>query len=127
MGLFLLLTIAFFSGHSIARHIRSLALLTQLTRSAALHFATLALLACSIHKPAHYLHSLSHGSVDAKNEFHGNNLKSCLQQQHTKCLHCKRLRKKKGCRRKSASKVIKINDIGLEIRKPPHLIICVLA
>ena len=50
-------------GHSVARYIRSLAPLTLLTRSIALHFATLALLARSIHGLAHSLRSLPHGTV----------------------------------------------------------------
>ena len=64
MGLFLLVTIAFLKGHSVARYVRSLAPLTPLTRSAALRFATLASLARSIHGLAHSLHSLSRGTVE---------------------------------------------------------------
>merc|ERR1712168_840805 len=64
MGLFLVVTIAFLTGHSVARYIRSLAPLTPLTRSAALRFATLALLARSIHGLAHSLCSLPCGTVE---------------------------------------------------------------
>ena len=39
---FLVTDIAFLTGHSVARYIRSLAPLTPLTRFAALHFAMLA-------------------------------------------------------------------------------------
>ena len=62
-GLFLLVTIAFWKGHSVARYVRSLAPLTPLTRSAALRFATLASLARSVHELAHSLCSLPHGMV----------------------------------------------------------------
>ena len=58
MGLFLLVTIAFLMGHSVARYVRSLAPLTPLTRSATLHFARLALLARFIHRLAHSLSGL---------------------------------------------------------------------
>ena len=52
-------TIAFLTGHSVARYVHSLALLTLLIRFTALHFAPLALLAHSIHGLAHSLaHSL---------------------------------------------------------------------
>ena len=52
MGLFLLVTIAFLTGHSVARYVHSLAPLTLLTRSAALRFATVVSL-------ARYVHSLA--------------------------------------------------------------------
>ena len=45
-------------GHSVAHYIRSLAPLTQLTRSAALRFATLASLARSVYGLPHFAHSL---------------------------------------------------------------------
>jgi len=64
MGLFLLVTIAFWTGHSVARYVRSLAPLTPLTRSAALRFATLASLARSVHGLAHSLRSLPRGTVE---------------------------------------------------------------
>ena len=57
LGLVLLVTIAFLTGHSVARYVRELAPLTPLTRSAALRFATLASLARS-------LRSLPHGTVE---------------------------------------------------------------
>ena len=50
--------------HSVARYVLSLAPLTPLTRSAALHFPTLALLPRSVHGLAHSLRSLPHGTVD---------------------------------------------------------------
>ena len=46
------------------RYVRSLAPLTPLTRSAALNFAMLALLAHSVHGLAHSLCSLPHGTVE---------------------------------------------------------------
>ena len=63
VGLFLLGTIAFWTGHSVGRYVRSLAPLTPLTRSAALRFATLASLARSVHGLAHSLRSLPRGTV----------------------------------------------------------------
>ena len=63
-GLFLLMTIAFLTGHLVARYVRSLAPLTPLTCSAALHFATLASLAHSVHRLAHSLRSLPRGTVE---------------------------------------------------------------
>merc|ERR1712168_399534 len=63
MGLLLVVTIAFLTGHSVTRYVRSLAPLTPLTRSAALRFATLASLARSIHGLAHSLRSLPRGTV----------------------------------------------------------------
>ena len=63
-GLFLLVTIAFLMGHSVARYICSLAPLTPLPRSAELRFAMLALLARSVHGLAHSLRSLPHGTVE---------------------------------------------------------------
>ena len=63
-GLFLVVTIAFLTGHSVARYVRSLAPLTSLTRSAALCFATLASLARSVHGLAHSLRSLPRGTVE---------------------------------------------------------------
>ena len=51
-------------GHSVARYVRSLAPLTLLTPSAALRFATLALLARSVHGLAHSLRSLPRGTVE---------------------------------------------------------------
>ena len=48
-------TIAFLTGHLVARYVCSLAPLTPLTRSAAFRFATLALLAHSVHGLAHSL------------------------------------------------------------------------
>ena len=72
-GLFLLVTIAFLKGHSVAHYVRSLALLTPLTcsatlRSALLAFlallALLALLAKSIHGLAHSLCLLPRGTVE---------------------------------------------------------------
>ena len=74
-------------GHSVTRYVRSLEPLTPLTRSAALYFATLALLArfacslrlltslaCSIHRLTHLLRSLPRGTVEilAVNAFHRN-------------------------------------------------------
>ena len=64
LSLFLLVTIAFLTGHSVARYVRSLAPLTPLTRSAALRFATLASLARSVHGLAHSLRSLPRGTVE---------------------------------------------------------------
>ena len=52
------MTIAFLKGHLVARYVRSLAPLTPLTHSVALHFAPLALLARSIHGLTHFAHSL---------------------------------------------------------------------
>jgi len=49
---------AFLTGHFVARYVRSLAPLTPLIRSAALHFAMLALLIRSVHGLAHSLRSL---------------------------------------------------------------------
>ena len=54
-GLFLLVTIAFWKGHSVARYVCSLA---PLTRSAALHFAMFASLARSLRSQARSLTSL---------------------------------------------------------------------
>ena len=51
-------------GHSVTRYVCSLAPLTPLTRFVALRFATLALLARSIHRLAHSLRSLPHGTVE---------------------------------------------------------------
>ena len=56
-------SIAFLTGHSVARYVRSLAPLSPLTRSAALCFATLASLTCSIHRLAHSLCSLPRETV----------------------------------------------------------------
>merc|ERR1712168_1620344 len=67
MGLFLVVTIAFLKGHSVARYVRSLAPLTSLTRSAALRFATLASLARFVHELAHSLHSLPCGRLKFMN------------------------------------------------------------
>ena len=58
-------TIAFLTGHSVARYVRSLTLLTPLTHSAALRFATLALFTRSaalrsLHSLAPFLGSLTH-------------------------------------------------------------------
>ena len=54
-------------GHSVNHYVRSLArslaTLTPLTHSAALHFAMLASLACSVHGLAHSLCSLPYGKV----------------------------------------------------------------
>ena len=61
---FVVKTIAFLMGHSVACYVRSLAPLTLLTRSAALRLAMLALLACSIHRLAHSLRSLPRGTVE---------------------------------------------------------------
>jgi len=61
--MFLLVTIAFWKGHSVARYVGSLAPLTPLTRSAALCFATPASLAHSVHGLAHSLCSLPRGTV----------------------------------------------------------------
>ena len=58
-------------SHSVARNVSSLAPLTPLTpltRSAALCFTTLALLACSVHGLAHSLCSLLHGTVEIHEE-----------------------------------------------------------
>ena len=63
-GLFLLATIAFWKGHSVARYVCSLAPLTPLNRSAALRFAMLASLARSVHGLAHSLRSLPRGTVE---------------------------------------------------------------
>ena len=52
------MTTTFWKGHLVACYVRSLAPLTPLTRSAALCFATLASLACSVHGLAHSLRSL---------------------------------------------------------------------
>ena len=49
--------------HSVARYVHSLTLLTLLTCSAALRFAALASPAHSVHKLAHSLRSLAHGTV----------------------------------------------------------------
>ena len=57
----------FLTGHLVARYFRSLAPLTPLTpltRSAALHFATLALLIRSLHGLAHSLRSDPRGPVE---------------------------------------------------------------
>ena len=59
----LLAYLALLTGHSVTHFVRLLAPLTPLTRYAALRFATLALLACSVHRLAHSLCSLSHGTV----------------------------------------------------------------
>ena len=61
---FLSSTIVFLKGHSVARYVCSLAPLTPLTRSAALCFAMLASLACSVHVLAHSFRSLPHGTVE---------------------------------------------------------------
>ena len=58
------MTIAFLTGHSVTRYVRSLAPLTPLTRSAALNFAMLALLARSVHGLGHSLRSLPRGTVE---------------------------------------------------------------
>ena len=57
-------TIAFLTGHSVARYVRSLAPLTPLTHSAALRFSTLAALTHSIHGLDHSLRSLPRGTVE---------------------------------------------------------------
>ena len=59
-GLFLVVIITFLTGHSVARYV---CLLAPLTHSAALCFTKLALLARSVHKLAHSLHSLPRGTV----------------------------------------------------------------
>ena len=64
LGLFLVMTIAFCKGHLVAHYIRLLTPLPSLTRSAALRFATLALLTCSVHGLAHSLCSFPHGTVE---------------------------------------------------------------
>ena len=64
LGLFLLVTIAFLKGHSVARYVRSLVPLTPLTRSTSLRFATLASLARSVHRLTHSLRSLPRGTVE---------------------------------------------------------------
>ena len=64
LGLFLVVAIAFLTGHSVGRYVRSLAPLTPLTRSAALRFATLASLARSVHGLAHSLRSFPRGTVE---------------------------------------------------------------
>ena len=56
-------TIAFLTGHSVARYVCSLAPLTPLTRYAALYLNTLASLAYSVHGLAHSLRSLPRGMV----------------------------------------------------------------
>ena len=53
MGLFLIMTIAFWKGHTVARYVYSLTPLTPFIRSTALQFTTLTLLACSVHGLAH--------------------------------------------------------------------------
>ena len=58
MGRFIVVTIAFLTGLSVARSVRSPAPLTPLPRSAALRFATLISLARSIHGLTHFAHSL---------------------------------------------------------------------
>ena len=60
-GLFLLVTIAFLTGHSVARYVCSLAPLTPLTRSAALRSLRYAR---SVHGLAHSLRSLPCGTVE---------------------------------------------------------------
>ena len=62
--LFLFVTIAILTGHSVARYICVLAPLTPLTHFAALQFATLILLAHSFHGLAHLLRSLPHGTIE---------------------------------------------------------------
>ena len=52
------MTIAFLTGHSVARNICSLAPLTPLTSSAVLRFAILVLLARSLYRLAHSLCSI---------------------------------------------------------------------
>ena len=52
---------AFLTGHSVARYVRSLA---PLTRSAALGFTMLALLASSVHGLTHLLHSVPRETVE---------------------------------------------------------------
>ena len=64
LGLLLLVTTAFLTGHSVALYVRSFAPLSPLTRSAVLRFATLTLLAHSIHRLAHSLCPLPHGTVE---------------------------------------------------------------
>ena len=64
VGLFLLVTIAFWKGHSGARYVRLLSPLTPLTSSAALRFTTLASLARSIHGLAPSLCSLPRRTVE---------------------------------------------------------------
>ena len=54
----------FLTGNSVARYVRLLAPLTPLTRSEALRFAMLALLARSVHGLAHSLRSLPRGTVE---------------------------------------------------------------
>ena len=65
-GLFLVVTIAFWKRHSVARYVCSLAPLTPLTRSAALHFAPQrsASLVHSLQGLARSHHSLPRGTVE---------------------------------------------------------------
>ena len=61
--LFLLVKSAFVKGHLVARYVHSLASLTALTSSAALRFAMLGLVACSVHRLAFSICSLPRGMV----------------------------------------------------------------
>ena len=69
-GCFQSKTIAFRKGHSVACYVHLLAPLTPLTRSAGLRYATLTLLACSIHSGSltHFAHSLV-GRLTGMNAF----------------------------------------------------------